>query len=148
MKKFTRQKSGNAPIADINLDFGAAAAEIARVFEPGEYRLRIESARVVSSKQNVLVALDLIETESSGRVQSRPMWVDGPNASGNRFATENKHLIAELLRLVGLPTDGNVGALIPQLAGLEFGARLVLDVDNRTGRSYNTLAAIYPDGVP
>jgi hypothetical protein len=47
MKKFTRQKSGNAPIADINLDFGAAAAKVARVFEPGEYRLRIESARVV-----------------------------------------------------------------------------------------------------
>ena len=58
MKKFTRQKSGNAPIADINLDFGAAAAKVARVFEPGEYRLRIESARVVPSKQNVLVALE------------------------------------------------------------------------------------------
>ena len=42
MKKFTRQKSGNAPTADINLDFGAAAAKVARVFEPGDYRLRIE----------------------------------------------------------------------------------------------------------
>ena len=49
MKKFTRQKSGNAPTADINLDFGAAAAKVARVFEPGEYRLRIESARVIQN---------------------------------------------------------------------------------------------------
>ena len=38
MKKFTRQKSGNAPIADVNLDFGAAAAKVARLFEPGEYK--------------------------------------------------------------------------------------------------------------
>ena len=60
MKKFTRQKSGNAPIADINLDFGAAAAKVARVFEPGEYRLRIESARVVQKGQNIFVALDLV----------------------------------------------------------------------------------------
>ena len=145
MKKFTRQKSGNA---DINLDFGAAAAKVARVFEPGEYRLRIESARVVSSKQNVLVALDLIETESGGRVQSRPLWVEGPNAGDNQLVTENKHLVAQLLTLVGLPTAGNVGALIPQLAGLEFDARLVLDVDSRSGRPYNTIAAIYQDSAP
>ena len=41
MKKFVRQqKSDNAP-PDITLDFGAAAAKIARVYEPGEYRLRM-----------------------------------------------------------------------------------------------------------
>ena len=27
MKKFTRQTSGNAPTADVNLDFGAAGCE-------------------------------------------------------------------------------------------------------------------------
>ena len=39
MKKFTRQTSGNAPTADVNLDFGAAGAKVARLFEPGEYQL-------------------------------------------------------------------------------------------------------------
>jgi hypothetical protein len=146
MKKFTRR--GKATIADINLDFGAAAAKVARVFEPGEYKLRIESARVVPSKQNVLVALDLIETESGGRVDSRPLWVDGPNAGAGQLVMENRHLVAQLLTLLGLPTAGNVGALIPQLAGLEFEARLVLAVDSRSGRTYNALAEIYVDDAP
>ena len=146
MKKFTRR--GKATIADINLDFGAAAAKVARVFEPGEYKLRIESARVVPSKQNVLVALDLIETESGGRVDSRPLWVDGPNAGAGQLVMENRHLVAQLLTLLGLPTAGNVGALIPQLAGLEFEARLVLAVDSRSGRTYNALDKIYVDDAP
>jgi hypothetical protein len=80
MKRFTRQKPGSAPIADIKLDFGAAAAKVARVFEPDEYRLRIESARVVSSGQNILIALNLVMAEGGERVASRPLWVDGPNA--------------------------------------------------------------------
>jgi hypothetical protein len=148
MKKFIRQKSGNAPTADINIDFGAAAAKVARVFEPDEYKLRIESARVIQSNGNVLVALDLIETESEGRVDSRPIWVDGPNAGAGQLVMENRHQIAQLLTLVGLPTEGNVGALIPQLAGLNFAARLVLATDNRSGRTYNVLAAIHADDVP
>ena len=113
MKKFTRQKSGNA---DKSISIScAAAAKVAHVFEPGEYRLRIESARVVSSKQNVLVALDLIETEGGGRVAKSPLWVEGPNAGDGQLVTENQHLVAQLLTLAGLPTAGNVGALIPQL---------------------------------
>jgi hypothetical protein len=47
-----------------------------------------------------------------------------------------------------MPTTGNVNDLIPQLAGLEFDARLVLDRDNRTGRTYNALADIYKDDGP
>ena len=61
MKKFTRQTSGNAPPANINLDFGAAGAKVARLFEPGEYRLRIDSARIIQNNQNVSVVLNLIE---------------------------------------------------------------------------------------
>ena len=56
---------------------------------------------------------------------------------------ENQHLVAQLLTLPGLPTAGNVGDLIPQLAGLEFDARFVLALDSRTGRTYNALAEIY-----
>jgi len=148
MKKFTRQKSGNAPIADVNLDFGAAAAKVARLFEPGEYKMRIESARVVPSGQNILVALDLVMAEGGDRVASQPLWVDGPNAGAGQLAIENQHRVAQLLTLVGLPTAGNVSALIPQLAGLEFDARLVLEVDSRSGRTYNALDRIYVDDAP
>jgi hypothetical protein len=142
MKKFVRQKSNNnAP--DVNIDFGAAAAKVARVFEPGEYKLRVESARVIQRNQNVLVALDLVELESGGRVDGRPLWVEGPNSAVGTLTAENQYLIAQLLTLAELPTAGNVSDLIPKLAGLEFDARLVLAVDGRSGRSYNALSEIY-----
>ena len=83
--------------------------------------------------------------ESAGRVDNRPLWVDGPNAGASQFAMENQHQIAQLLTLVDLPTKGNVGALIPQLGGLEFDARLVLAIDSRSGRTYNAIAEIYVD---
>jgi hypothetical protein len=146
MKKFVRQKSNNNA-ADVNIDFGAAAAKVARVFEPGEYKIRVESARVVQRNQNVLVALDLIEVESGGRIDGRPLWVDGPNAGAGYLTAENQHLIAQLLTLAEQPTAGNVGDLIPKLAGLEFDARLVLAVDDRSGRSFNAIADIYTEGT-
>ena len=148
MKKFTRQTSGNAPTADVNLDFGAAGAKVARLFEPGEYRLRIDSARIIQNNQNVSVVLNLIDLESGSRVDLRPLWVDGLNASAGDLAAKNQDLIAQLLKLRGLPTAGNVGDLIPQLAGLEFDAHLVLDPDGRTGRTYNAFADIYVDDAP
>jgi hypothetical protein len=147
MKKFTRQKPDSAPIADVNLDFGAAAAKVARVSEPGEYRLRIESARVVSSSQNILIALDLVMAEGGERVASRPLWVHGPNANNGPFAAENQNLVAQLLTLAGQPTTGNVSALIPQLKGLEFDGYLALKRDS-SGLAYNVLATIYQDGTP
>jgi hypothetical protein len=144
MRKFVRQKAnGNVP--DVNLDFGAAAAKIAQLFEPDEYRIRIEAARVIPKNQNILVALDLIEMESGGRIASQPLWVDGPNANSGNLTSENQHLIAQLLTLAKLPTAGNVSELIPRLAGLTFDARLVLTVDNRSGRSFNAIADVYTD---
>ena len=148
MKKFTRQTSGNPPPADVNLDFAAAGAKVARLFEPGEYRLRIDSARIIQNNQNVSVVLNLIEMESGSRVDIRPLWVDGPNAGVGDLAGRNQHLLGQLLTLRELPTAGNVNDLIPQLAGLEFGARLVLAPDGRTGRTYNALADIYTDDGP
>ena len=148
MKKFTRQTSGNAPTADVNLDFAAAGAKVARLFEPGEYRLRIDSARIIQNNQNVSVVLNLFELENGSRVDIRPLWVDGPNAGAGDLAGKNQHLIAQLLSLRKLPSAGNVGDLIPQLAGLEFDARLVLAEDRRSGQTYNALAAIYVDDVP
>jgi hypothetical protein len=144
MRKFVRQKAnGGAP--DVKIDFGAAAAKVARVFEPSDYRLKIQSAKVIQPNGNVLVVLDLVEVESGGRVDSRPLWVDGPNADAGNLVAENQNLIAQLLTLAKLPTSGNVGGLIPKLAGLEFDARLVLSVDNRSGRSFNSVADVYAE---
>jgi hypothetical protein len=143
-RKFVRQKS-NGGVPDVNIDFGAAAAKVARIFEPEDYKLRVESARVISKNQNVLVALDLIETESGNRVDTRPLWVEGPRSDAGNLTADNQHLIAQLLTLAKLPTSGNVGELIPKLAGQEFEARLVLDIDNRNGRSFNAIAGVYTD---
>ena len=78
-----------------------------------------------------------------GRIASQPLWVDGPNVNNGKLVAEKQHLIAQLLTLAKLPTVGNVSMLIPKLAGLEFDARLVLAVDNRSGRSFNAILDIY-----
>jgi hypothetical protein len=149
MKKFFRQKSGSTPTADIDVDFGAAAATVAHVFEPGDYSLRIDSARVIQSKNGtLLIVLDLVVAEDGGRVATRPLWVQGPNADGNQLAENNMALVAQLLSLAGLPTSGNMGSLIPNLRVPEFEARLVLDPDRVSGRTYNALAEIYAGDAP
>jgi hypothetical protein len=148
MKKFVRTKPTNTAAADITIDFGAASAQIAQVLDPEVYQLRIESARVIQNNQNTLVALDLIEIESGAHVANLPIWVDGPNANAGRLVAENRHLIAQLLNLAGKPTAGNVRALIPELAGLTFEAQLALDIDSRTGRSFNAIATIVTDDGP
>ena len=147
MKKFTRQTSGHAPAADINLDFGAAAAKVAHVFEPDDYKMRIETARVVQSGQNILIALDLVMMEGGDRIDSRPLWVAGPNAGISPFAAENQNLVAHLLSLAGQPTTGNINALIPKLTGLEFEGYLILKRDSN-GRTYNALATVHQDDAP
>jgi hypothetical protein len=60
MKKLVRQRSNNASVPDLTLDFGAAAAKVARTFEPNEYKLRVQSAKVIQRNDNVLIALDLL----------------------------------------------------------------------------------------
>ena len=90
MKKFTRQTSVNRPTANVNLDFTAAGGKVARLFEPGEYQLRIDSARIIQNNQNVSVVLNLIEIESGSRVDIRPLWVDGPNAGVGDLAGRNQ----------------------------------------------------------
>jgi hypothetical protein len=146
MHKFKRQTSdGGAPNADI--DFGAAATKIPRTVEPGDYRLRVESARIIGKNHNILIVLDLVDTESGFRVETRPLWVDGPNSDAGNLAAENQHVIAQLLTLKKLPTSGPVGDLIPKLVGLEFDAGLVLSVDSRSGRSFNSIADIYKEAA-
>jgi hypothetical protein len=144
MEKFKRQKSnGNTPNVDI--DFGAAANKVARTLDPDDYKLRVESARTIGKNGNVMVALDLIDTDSGRRVATQPLWVDGPNAGVGNLVAENQFLIAQLLTLAKLPTSGDVAELIPQLAGLEFDATLVLSVDGRSGRTFNAIADVLTD---
>ena len=133
-------------LPNIEIDFGAASAKVAQLFEQGEYRLRIEGAKVIETKEsNILVALDLVDVESGGRVGGRPLWVDGPKSDAGNLVADNQHLVAQLLTLAKLPTSGNVGDLIPKLSGLEFDARLVLSIDKRTDQSFNSIAAVYMD---
>jgi hypothetical protein len=93
-----------------------------------------------------LIVLDLVEVESGARVAMQPIWVDGPNANGGRFAAENRHLIAQLLKLAGKPTAGDPRELIPTLAGLTFEAQLIISTDSRTGRTFNAIGTIIIDG--
>ena len=94
MKRFTRQTSGNAPIADVNLDFGAAGAKVARLFEPGDYRLRIDSARIIQNNQNFSVVLNLIEMESgSVNLGEGEMFVVPKGIRHNPVAEEECHIL-------------------------------------------------------
>jgi hypothetical protein len=144
MQKFKRLTSNNGSV-NANIDFGAASTKIPRIVETGDYRLKVESARIIGKNQNILVALDLIDTESGSRIATRPLWVDGPKADSGDLVAENQYLIAQLLELRKLPTSGPVGDLIPKLVGLEFNANLVVSVDTRSGRSFNSVAGVYEE---
>ena len=53
MRKFMSQKSTKAArTAGCESDFGAAAAKVAQAFEPSEYQLRLESARIIQSTRS------------------------------------------------------------------------------------------------
>jgi hypothetical protein len=149
MKKFIRQNATRAPAADIAIDFGAASEQVARLFEPEVYGLKVKTASVRHNQNgNVFVDFDLVELESGARVSLPPLWVDGPKAEAGSLVVENRDVIAQLLRRAGLETSGKVGELIPKLAGLEFGARLTIYPDSRTGRTFNSIAAIIPEDAP
>ena len=149
MKKFIRQNATKAPPADIAIDFGAASEQVARVLEPEVYGLKVKTASVRHNQNgNVFVDFDLVELESGARVSLPPLWVDGPKAEAGSLVIENRDVIAQMLRRAGLETSGKVGELIPKLAGLEFGARLTIYPDSRTGRTFNSIAAIIPEDAP
>jgi hypothetical protein len=149
MKKFIRQNASKAPTADVIIDFGAASEQVARVFEPEVYALQVRTASVRNSNNgNIFVVLDLLELESGARVSLQPLWVDGPNADAGSLVAENRDVIAQMLRGADLATSGHVGELIPKLVGHEFTVRLAISNDNRTGRTFNAIAAIISDGPP
>ena len=149
MKKFTRQTSGNAPTADVNLDFGAAGAKVARLFEPGEYRLRIE-LRPHYSKQ------------------SERFCGSGPHRNGKRQPGRHPTPCGWTGRtparaiLLGEPgpdcTTANPPSSCQPRVTLATSFRnwrgwssmraSYSTADSRSGRTYNALADIYVDDVP
>ena len=110
MQKFKRQmKDTTATVPDVNIDFGAASGKVSHILEPNDYRLKVTSAKVIERNSNILVVLDIAEAESSDRVDTRPLWVEGPKSDSGNLVAENQHMIAQLLTLKKLPTVGNVG---------------------------------------
>jgi hypothetical protein len=142
MKTFKRQTSTTTAANNMQLDFGAAQASLPKIFEPEFYGLTITSARVVSKGDNVFAVIDLTENESGSRVDTRPLWIFGPNALGGDIVARNQTLICRLLELDNQPTAGSIGSIIPALEGLSFQGRLVLATDSRSGRTYNELADV------
>jgi len=143
MKSLQRQKSASTTAREINIDFADASEEIARVFEPGIYILRINGATVINSEEgNTCILLQVSELESQARVDTRPIGLAWPNADEKRLAAENRHVIAQLLHLAEQPTSGNLAELLVKLLELEFTVRLSLATDNNTERTYNAIAAV------
>ena len=146
MKKFTRSTANT----NVTMNLRASAGQLTRVFEPEIFELCIKGARLIhSGAGNVSLALDIIEIESGAAVSARPLWLDGPNAGNVPFAAENQQLLLKLLESAGQTTEGEISIAesIKALVGLQIQARLVLDLDQRTGRTCNKLIEIINDGA-
>ena len=133
------------------MNLRASAGQLARVFEPEIYELCIKGARLIhSGSGNISLALDIIEIESGAAVSTRPLWLDGPNAGNGPFAAENQQLLLKLLEAAGEATTGEIqiAESIKALVGRQIHARLVIDPDQRTGRTYNKLFEIIYEGGP
>ena len=146
MKKFTRSTA----TTNVTMNLRATAGQLAKVLDPEIYELCIKGARLISSEAgNVSLALDLTEVESGAAVNARPLWLEGPNAGNGPFAAENQQLLLKLLEAAGETTEGEIqiAESIKALVGLQIQARLVLDLDQRTGRTYNKLIEIINDGA-
>ena len=88
MKKFMRQKSGNSPTAEINLDLGTALRR--RHVSAGGFQFRIEPLALFRTDRTSCVALDLVMAESGDRIDSRPLWVDGRTSRIGPYAVRTK----------------------------------------------------------
>ena len=76
MKTFVPQKPANAGAIATTIDFGAASAEVLRLFHPGVYTLRLESVRVPSRlKLSSIGARSASSSSGSGshRITAAPL---------------------------------------------------------------------------
>ena len=147
MKNIIRQKP---PGTKLKMNLCANAAQVRHVLEHGGYQIRIESARVIFAKTgNILVALDAVETAGNRPIAIQPLWIAGPNAADSTIAAENQALLAQLLEFAGQNTSGEIDIenSVPKLVGLIVSARLSIELDSRTGRSHNSIVAVYTEGA-
>lgn len=144
MKKFSRQPPTGQSLG-VKLNLRAAAAQAPRVFQAGEYRLRVDAARLARSVAgNALACLTIAEPETDRLVDLTPLLIDSPTTHLTALVAKNQLLLAQLFALVGVETNReiDIGIEIEKLVGIVFGGRLVAVPDNRSGRLVNVLDAI------
>lgn len=142
MNRFVRpnRQPAKAP-GSSQINFAAAKKTI--LLDPGLYELRIERAEPVGRNGNTSVALTLTDIASGQIVNTKPMWVAGPNARFGDLAERNQAIIADLLRLAGQPLEGDTAALLASLAGLRFMGDLGIESD-QNANPFNSLRGVEP----
>lgn len=142
MNRFVRPSSrqANAP-GPFQINFAAAKKTV--LLDPGRYELRIERAELVGRQGNTSIALTTTDIASGQIVNTKPMWVAGPNARFGDLAEQNQAVIADLLRLGGQPLEGNLAGLLKGLVGLRFLGDLGIESD-QNANPFNSLRGVEP----
>ena len=142
MNRFVRPSSrqANAP-GPSQINFAAAKKTV--LLDPGRYELRIERAESVRRQGNTSIALTTTDIASGQIVNTKPMWVAGPNARFGDLAEQNQAVIADLLRLGGQPLEGDLAGLLKGLVGLRFLGDLGIESD-QNANPFNSLRGVEP----
>ena len=142
MNRFVRPNSqqANAP-GSVKLNFATAKKTV--LLDPGRYELRIERAELVRRQGNTSIALTTTDIASGQIVNTKPMWVAGPNAKSGDLSEQNQAVIADLLRLAGQPLDGDPAVRLKGLVGLRFLGDLGIESD-QNANPFNSLRGVEP----
>jgi hypothetical protein len=115
--------------------------------EPGDYDVVIDQAHLVKGRddpRNRSVALELRDLDSGKVIDTRPLWVAGPNADRGPMASHNWGIVADLLNEIGVaeqsyPTFTN--PLLSQLVGKMFSLEIGID-RGRDGKKCNNVLRV------
>lgn len=142
MNRFVRpnRQPAKAP-GSSQINFAAAKKTV--LLDPGRYELRIERAESVRRQGNTSIALTTTDIASGQIVNTKPMWVAGPNAKSGDLSEQNQAVIADLLRLAGQPLDGDPAVLLKGLVGLRFLGDLGIESD-QNANPFNSLRGVEP----
>ena len=142
MNRFVRpnRQQPNAP-GSSQINFAAAKKTV--LLDPGRYELRIERAELVGRQGNTSIALTTTDIASGQIVNTKPMWVAGPNAKSGDLSEQNQAVIADLLRLGGQPLEGDPAVLLKGLVGLRFVGDLGIESD-QNANPFNSLRGVEP----
>jgi|SRR6516165_9513176 hypothetical protein len=146
---FTRKGSSVGP-ERLSVSTATLKQALPELVDPDEYAVKITEARLTSdrkrrnSKGNVSIVLTLVDSKTEQPFDTRPLWIDGPNASVGNLAPRNYKVIVDLLAALGIDeasyTEIN-DDLLAKLIGKSF--EVELDVDRgRNGRAFNYIARV------